>query len=66
MNVLRADLNEDRTRFRQQLPAQEQPIPQVGEVGMDAQLPGIPVGLDLLRLARQRVVLAVLDVALAG
>ena len=43
----------------------EQTVPHVGQVRVEAQLPGVAVGLDHLRLAGQVLVVVVFDVALA-
>ncbi|MDW8012704.1 MAG: hypothetical protein RMJ47_06950 [Bacteroidota bacterium] len=50
MQVLVVDLHEDRAALGEEFACQEQPIAQVGEVGMDAEPPGVAVGFDLLRL----------------
>ena len=49
----------------QQFAREQQPITQIGEIGMDAEFPGIAEGLDGLRLLGQVRVVAVLDIALA-
>ena len=64
MHVLVADLHEDAATLGQQFPHQQQAVAQVGEVGVDAQLPGVAESADLLRLGGQVLVLAVLHVAL--
>ena len=46
------DLHEDRPVLGQQLPCNRKPVTQVGQVGVDAVLPGVPERLDLLRLTR--------------
>ena len=53
MDVLLADLHEAASAFVQQLAREQQAIPQVGQVGVDAELPGVPEGADRLRLAGQ-------------
>ena len=65
MNVLVADLDEARARLGQQLARDEQPVAQVGQVGVDPEFPGVAERLDLLGLARSVLELAVLDVAIA-
>jgi hypothetical protein len=60
VQVLVADLYEARAAFVQYLPRQQQPIAQVGQVRVDAQLPGVAEGADHLRLLRQVLVAAVL------
>ena len=64
MHVLVADLDEHRARVGQQLARQQEPVAEIREVRVDAQLPGVAVGADLLGLAGERAVVAVLDVAL--
>ena len=64
MDVLIGNLHEDGAAFGEQFARQEQPVAQVGEVGVDAQFPGIAKGADLLRLGGQVFVPAVLHVAL--
>ena len=64
MHILITDLHEHAPALAQQLPGQQQPIPQIGEIRMNAQLPGIPEGPDLLRLAGEVLVLAILHVPL--
>jgi len=65
MKVLVADLDEDAAGFGEQVAGDGQAVAQVGQIGMDAVLPGVAERLDLLRLARDLVELAVLDVARA-
>jgi hypothetical protein len=57
-------LHKDAAAFGKQFAGQQQPVTQVGKVGVDAQLPGVAKSPDLLRLGGEVVVLAVLDVAL--
>jgi len=64
VDVLIADLHENAAALGEQLPRQQQAVAQVGEVGVDAQLPSVPEGADLLRLGGQVRVLAVLHIAL--
>src|SRR5437899_2658449 len=45
-----ADLDEYRPRVREEVVSDDKPIPQVGQVGMNSQLPCIPKGSDLLGL----------------
>ncbi len=52
-------------RLGQQLAGDDEPVAQVGEVGVDAELPGVAEGADLLGLAGRVLRLAVLHVALA-
>ena len=66
MHILIPDLHENAAALGQQLAGDDQPVAQVGQVGMDAQLPGVAEGLDLFRLAGGVLGLAVLHVALAG
>ena len=65
MDVLIADLDEARPAIREKVAGDDQPVPQVRQVGVDPQLPRVPERLDLLRLARGILNLAVLDVTLA-
>ena len=62
MDILVPDLDEARAGFRQQLARHDQPIPQVRQVGVDAQLPGVAERLDLLCLTCRVFELAVLTV----
>jgi hypothetical protein len=62
VQVLVRDLHEDAAAVLQQLPRQHQPIPQVREVRVHAERPGIAIRLDGLGLAGQ-VLFAVLHVA---
>ena len=50
----------------QQLLGQPQSVAQIGQVGMDAQFPGVPERLDHLGFLGQVVIRAVLHVALVG
>ena len=65
MNILITDLHKHTAALSQQFPRHDQPVAQISQVRMDAQLPGIPEGLDLLRLARGVLRLAILYVPLA-
>ncbi|OQA95709.1 MAG: hypothetical protein BWY25_02366 [Chloroflexi bacterium ADurb.Bin222] len=65
MHVLIPNLHEHAAALRQQLAGHGQPVAQVGQVGVDAQLPGVAEGADLLRLAGGVFGFAVLHVALA-
>ena len=51
MHVLIADLHEDRTRIRQQIPRHGEPVTKVGKVAVDAVAPGVTKGFHLLWLA---------------
>jgi hypothetical protein len=51
VHVLIADLHEDRAAVGQQVEGDGQPIAQIGQVGVDAVLPGVSERLDLLGLA---------------
>ena len=66
VDVLVADLDEAAAGFGEEVPRCEQPVAEVAEVGVDAQLPRVAEGLDLLDLAAGVFDLAVLHVALAG
>ncbi len=63
MNVLITDLHEDRPALRQQLPRHRQPIAQVSQIRVDAVLPSVTEGFDLFGLARDVLLLTILDVA---
>ena len=65
MHVLVANLHEHAARLRQQFSRHGQPVAQVGEVRVDAQLPRITKRPHLLRLACGILRLAVLHIALA-
>src|SRR5437867_100452 len=65
MYVFVADLDEDAAALRQQLARDDQAIPHVGEVGVDAELPGVSEGADLLWLTRRVFDFPILDVTLA-
>ena len=44
MHVLVADLHEDAAGLGEQLAGDDQPVAQVGQVGVDAELPGVAEG----------------------
>lgn len=50
MQILIGDLHKDTPRIGQQFLAEDQAVAQVGEVGVDAEGPGVAVGLDHLGL----------------
>jgi hypothetical protein len=62
VQVLVVDLHEDGAAFGEQFPRQQEPIAQVGQVGVDAQLPGVAIRLDLLWLVGE-VFVFVFDIA---
>ena len=64
MDVFVSDLDEDASGLREEVPGDGEAVAQVGEVGVDAELPGVAEGFDLLDLAGGVFELAVLDVAL--
>ena len=66
MDVFVTDLNEAASAVRQQVARYHEPIPQVRQVRVDAQFPGVAKCLDLFGFSGDVFVLAVLDVALAG
>jgi hypothetical protein len=66
VDVLIADLYEDRAGFGQQVAGDGEAVAQVGEVGVDAVAPGVAEGFDLLRLAGDVFGSAVLHVAAGG
>ena len=51
MDILIADLDEDRAGFGEQVAGDGEAVAQVGEVGVDAIAPGVAEGFDLLRFA---------------
>ncbi len=65
VHVLVADLHEDAAALGEELARDRQAVAQVGEVRVDAELPGVAERLDLLGLAGRVLGLAVLHVALA-
>src|SRR5437016_3027713 len=65
MQVFVPDLNEHAASIRQQLTRHEQPVPQVSEIGVDPELPGIAECTHLLRLSRRVLYLPVLYLPLA-
>ena len=66
VNVLIANLHEDGTRLGQQVAGHGESVAQVGQVGVDAVAPGVPEGLDLLRLPRDVQAVAVAHIAAGG
>jgi hypothetical protein len=66
VDVLVADLDEAAAALGEQVPRHDEAVAEVGEVGVDAEFPGVAEGLDLLDLAAGVFELAVLHVALAG
>ena len=65
MQVGVGHLHENAPRRVQQLARQQKPVAQVRQIRMDAELPCVAVRLHRFRLARQAVVVAVDDIALA-
>ena len=51
MHVFIADLHKDGTGLGEELAGREQAVAQIGEVGMDAELPSVAEGADLFGLA---------------
>src|SRR5262249_31244370 len=66
MEVVIPYLDEDAPALCQQLARNDQAIPKIGQVGVDAQLPRVPERLHLLRLPGHVHRAAVLHVALPG
>ena len=66
MDIFIADLHEDGAGISEEIAGDGEPIPQVGEVAVDAVAPGVAEGFDLLGLAGDVVGLAVLHVAAGG
>ena len=63
MDVLVADLDEAASALVQQLACQQQAVAEIGEIGVDAQLPGVAEGANLLRLGGEVLIPAVGDLA---
>ena len=51
MDILIINLHKDATAICQQFFGNNQPVPEVGEVGVDTEGPRIAVGFNLLRFA---------------
>src|SRR4051794_29252638 len=66
MNISVADLDEYAAALGEEVAGGGEAVAEVGQVAVDAQLPGIAERLDLLGLAGQVLGLGVLHVALAG
>ena len=66
VNVFITNLHKDGAGIRQQIPRDGEPVPQVGEIAVDAVAPGVAEGFDLLRLAGDVADIAVLHVAAGG
>src|SRR5206468_4248607 len=58
-----ADLHEDQAAVGEEVAGDGQAVAQIGQVGVDAVAPGVAEGFDLLGLAGDVVLVAVLDVA---
>ena len=65
LQILIRNLHKHTPRLAQQLLRQQQPVAQVGQVGVNPQLPGVAESLDHLRFLGQVLVLAILDDARA-
>ena len=63
VQILIADLHENAAAGRQQFPGQQQPFAHIRQIAMQPEFPGVAVGLDHLRLAREIVIVVVLHVA---
>jgi hypothetical protein len=66
VDILIADLHEDGAAVGEQVARDGEAVAQIGEVGVDAVAPGVAQGLDLLGLAGDVVLVAVLHVAAGG
>ena len=66
VDILVADLDEEASAFGEEFAGEDEAVAEVGEVGVDAEFPGVAEGADLFGLAGGVLGLAVLDVALAG
>ncbi|MBA7711472.1 hypothetical protein ES703_120435 [subsurface metagenome] len=66
VHVLITNLNEHAACFRQQVAGHHQPVTQISQIRMYAQLPGIPEGFYLLRLAGGVPGAAIFHIPLAG
>jgi hypothetical protein len=51
MDIFIADLDEDAATFGEQFACGGEPVAEVGEIGMDAEFPGVAEGADLFGLA---------------
>ena len=54
MHILIPDLHEDAAGFGEQFAGDDEPVAQIGQVGVDAEFPCVAERPDLLRLAGQR------------
>ena len=64
MHILITNLHKHAPAVGQQFPRQQQAVAQIGQVGMDAQFPGVPESFDHLRLLGQVLVLFILHIPL--
>lgn len=64
MDILIANLHKHTAAFMQKFPCQQKTVAQVGEIGMDAEFPGVTERLDHFGFLGEVVVLAVFDIAL--
>jgi hypothetical protein len=63
MEVFVADLDEDGAGFVEEIAGEEEAVAEIGEVGVDAEFPGVAEGADHFGFLGEVFVLAVLDVA---
>jgi len=66
MNIFRSNLHETTAALGQQVARHGQPVAQIGQVGVDAVLPGVAEGAHLFGLARDVVLRPILHVAAGG
>jgi hypothetical protein len=66
VDIFIADLHEDGARIGEQIARDGESVSEVSEVAVDAVVPGVAEGFDLLRLARDVANVAVLHVAAGG
>ena len=66
MDIFIANLHEDGAGIGEEIAGDGEPVPQVGEVAVDAVAPGVAEGFDLLGLAGDVVGLAVRHIAAGG
>ena len=66
MDVFIADLDEDGAGFGEEFAGGGEAVAEVGEIGMDAEFPGVAEGADLFGLAGGVLGFAVFDIAFAG
>lgn len=66
MHILIADLHENAAGLSEQFASDSQSVSQIGQIRMNAELPGIAEGAHLFRLASSIFGLSVFHITLAG